>query len=309
MNNLIKIEGKPIEKLIDVVSNTIGTIYEPKRIIRKAKADAKSNTIIAIEQAKTKAIIDGDLKQAQYLEQISERIINKEKKRQKNLEDVITVAGNILQTEKEVSGDQINLDWATRFFDIVQDISDNEMKNLWGQILAGEIKQPKSYSLRTLEVLRNMTKDEAELFQKIAPLVLVQRDSFIYSSEEVLKKFGVTYSDIAKLIEIGLLQSGDFVHKSFFSSKSENSKVGIIYGNLVIIIELMANASKISIPVRLLTIPGTEIVKLINFNPNIDYIKEIANIIKKNDIKVSYSKIISIETNGDINYDDIVIDL
>ncbi|MBO7459436.1 MAG: DUF2806 domain-containing protein, partial [Bacteroidales bacterium] len=238
-----------------------------------------------------------------------ERVISKEKKRQKNIEDVITVAGNILQTEKEVSGDQIDLDWATRFFDIVQDISDNDMKNLWGQILAGEIKQPKSYSLRTLEVLRNMTKDEAELFQKIAPFVLVQRDYFIYSSEEVLKKFGITYSDIAKLIEIGLLQSGDFVHKSFISSKLENNKVGIIYDNLVIIIELMANASKVSIPVRLLTIPGIEIVKLINVNPNIDYIKEIANRIKKNNIKVSYSKIISIEKNGDINYDDMVIDL
>jgi len=36
--NLIKIDGKPLEKLIDVVSKGIGTIYRPRSIRKDAEA-------------------------------------------------------------------------------------------------------------------------------------------------------------------------------------------------------------------------------------------------------------------------------
>lgn len=50
--NLIKLEGKPFEKLIEVISNGIGTLYKP-RSIRK-EADAKAYEIGIIESAKQK---------------------------------------------------------------------------------------------------------------------------------------------------------------------------------------------------------------------------------------------------------------
>ena len=145
MDSLIKIEGKPLEKLMDVVSNAIGTLYKPRQIVREATAEAKAESIKAIEQAKTQAMLNGDIEKVQYLETINERLVAKEIKRQKNIENVVTVAGNILQTEKTVSEEPVNEDWATRFFDIAQDVSDNEMQNLWGQILAGEIKHSLIY--------------------------------------------------------------------------------------------------------------------------------------------------------------------
>ena len=303
MDNLVRFEGKPLEKLIDVVSNAVGDLLKPWQIVREAKAQAKSESIIAIEQAKTKAIIEGDAEKAQYLDTINERLIKKEKRRQKNIEEVVSTAGKILEAEKDVSNEPVNPDWVTRFFDIVQDVSDNEMRILWGQILAGEIKQPKSYSLRTLETLRNMTKDEAELFQKVAQFVLIQRDAFILSSEDILNKFGITYSDISKLIEIGLIQPGDFVTKNYSSQQTRETSIGIVYDDIVLIVALQANAKKVSIPIRLLTIPGKELVKLIKIYPNIEYIKELAITIKKNtNAKVSYSKILGIDKSGSIHY-------
>ena len=261
MNSLIKFEGKPIEKLIDVVSKAIGTIYEPRQIVRKAKAEAKAESIKAIEQAKTNAIIEGDTEKAEYLDRINNRLINKETKRQKNIEDVVSTAGKILEAGKDVSNEPVNPDWTTRFFDIVQDVSDNEMQLLWGQILAGEIKQPKSYSLRTLELLRNMTKEEAELFRKAAQFTLIQGDVFLFSANGVLEKFGISYSDIAKLTEIGLLQPGDFVNMNYQSQKTKDNLIAVIYGDLVIIINQKSTAQKISIPIRLLTTPGKELAR------------------------------------------------
>lgn len=302
MNSIIKFEGKPIEKLIDVVSKAIGTIYEPRQIVRKAKAEAKAESIKAIEQAKTNAIIEGDTEKAEYLDRINNRLVNKETKRQKNIEEVVSTAGGILEAEKNVSKEPVNPDWTTRFFDIVQDVSDNEMLLLWGQILAGEIKQPKSYSLRTLELLRNMTKEEAELFRKAAQFTLRQGDVFLFSANSVLEKFGISYSDIAKLTEIGLLQPGDFVNMNYQSQKTKDNLIAVIYGDLVIIINQKSTAQKISIPIRLLTTPGKELARLISITPNIDYIKELASTIKREDVAVSYSKIIRIDENGSILY-------
>lgn len=303
MDNLVKImDGKPLEKLIEVVSNAIGTLYEPKQIVRKAKAEAKAESIIAIEQAKTQAIIDGDLEKVKYLERINNRIVNKEEKRQKNIEEVVSNAGKILESEEKVSKEPLNSDWTTRFFDIVQDVSDNDMQLLWSQILAGEIKQPKSYSLRTLELLRNMTKDDAELFQKVAQLTFVCGDAFLYTPNNDLSKFGIKYVDIAKLVEIGLLRPGDFVQRHLSSQELTDTKTAFIYGDIVVIVSIKAKSQEIIFPIRSFTTSGQELYQLIDISPNIDYIKDFANAIKNKNIKVTYSKIISIDEEGSIHY-------
>lgn len=308
MDSLIKIEGKPLEKLIDVVSNAIGTLYKPRQIKREARAEAKAEKIKDIEHAITQAILDGDIERVQYLETINERLVAKEIKRQKNIENVVAVAGKVLQAEETVSEESVNPDWATRFFDIAQDVSDEEMLNLWGQILAGEIKQPQSYSLRTLEILRNMTKEEAEIFQKISQFALLQGNAFLYAHDDVLENFGITYSYIAKLIEIGLLQSGDFVTQNYFSEKTSDKIQGIIYGNLVILVNQKANAQNISFPIRNFTTPGRELLKLVNIKPNMEYMQELAKAIKKDDAEVGYAEVISWD-DGTVRYKKPVINL
>ena len=307
MDNLIKIEGKPLEKLIDVVSNAIGTLYKPRQIEREARAEAKAEKIKDIEHAKTQAILDGDLDKAQYLETINERLVAKETKRQKNIENVVAVAGKVLQAEGTVSEESVNPDWATRFFDIAQDVSDEEMQNLWGQILAGEIKQPQSYSLRTLEILRNMTKEEAKIFQKVSQFALLQGNAFLYAHDDVLENFGIIYSCVAKLIEIGLLQSGDFVTRNYSSIKTTDKILGIIYGKIVLLVNQKANSPKISFKVRLFTTPGKELLKLVDIKPNMEYMQEFAKAIKRDDVVVGYAEIISLEADGTIRYKDPVI--
>lgn len=303
MDNLVKVmDGKPLEKLIEVVSNAIGMLYEPRQIVRKAKAEAKAESIIAIEQAKTQAIIDGDLEKVQYLERINNRIVNKEVKRQNNIEEVVSTAGKILESEEKVSEEPLNSDWTTRFFDIVQDVSDNEMQLLWGQILAGEIKQPKTYSLRTLELLRNMTREDAELFQKVAQFALVSGDAFLYTPSNDLRKYGINYVDIAKLIEIGLLRPGDFVKRHLYSQDTTDTKTAFIYGDIVVIVNIKAKSGEVSFPIRSFTTSGQELCQLIDISPNMDYIKEFANAIKNKNVKVTYSNIVSIDEDGMIHY-------
>lgn len=81
-----------------------------------------------------------------------------------NLQQIVNQAKTQFTEGEQVSPEPVNKDWQNRFFSIAEDISDEEMQKLWANILAGEVKRPKSFSLRTLDVLRNLSKEEAELF-------------------------------------------------------------------------------------------------------------------------------------------------
>ena len=116
-----------------------------------------------------------------------------------------------------MSSDNVDEDLITRFFNIVEDISNEQMQNLWGRILSGEIKQPSTYSLRTLEILRNISPSEAEIFRKVAELALKSEGkSFIFHNQKFLEdELNITFIDLLLLRDLGLL----FTNELEFSFK------------------------------------------------------------------------------------------
>lgn len=301
MDSLVSIDLlKPLTKLIEVVANAIGVKYEPQRLVSRAKAEAQAERIKAIERAKTDAILAQDMEQYDQLSMIEKRVLLIEQKHQTNINNVINVAAQSLEEEKNVSPEPVNPDWATRFFDIVQDISDETMQDLWGRILAGEVKCPKSYSLRTLDVLRNITCDEARLFEKVANYVMYDNSYFVYYDPSFRKndKMELTYEEIAKLTEIGLIQAGGgLVHAHLHNKEGKTIINAMAYGNYVLLIEQPSTYQEVSFPVYPLTKAGAELFQLIKVTPNDDYMKAYANMLKNDykDIKVSYAELISID--------------
>ena len=59
-----------------------------------------------------------------------------------------------------------------RFFNSIQDIGNEDMQTLWGKILAGEIKNPNTFTLRSLDTLSKITKGEAMLFKNMVPYII-----------------------------------------------------------------------------------------------------------------------------------------
>lgn len=87
-----------------------------------------------------------------------------------NIGAVSAVAARALP--ESVSEEELDEDWIVRFFNHVQDISNARVQQIWGCLLAGELKQPGSFSLRTLDTLRNMNAAEAETWSRITPYAL-----------------------------------------------------------------------------------------------------------------------------------------
>ena len=56
-------------------------------------------------------------------------------------------------------------DWTARFFNDVQDVSSKELQSLWAKVLAGEVEQKGSVSVRALQVLKNLDRETAAIFR------------------------------------------------------------------------------------------------------------------------------------------------
>lgn len=273
--NLIKLDGKPIEKLLDVVSNAIGTVYKPTAIRREA--DAKAYELKVISRAKAEALIESKEIDAEYYKRIEKRNIHQQLSKQQNIDNLVGIAIEQLSYEETVSDKKVNKDWTKRFFNIAEDISDEEMQLLWGKILAGEVKQPSSYSLRTLDILRNLTLDEAKMFTKLASLALYtpsQELHFIYRDLPGSDHY-IDPMSFLKLSEAGLVYAEHTA--SLGPSSTETSATVIVYGKKAFLIKREKGAPSYSMGMHILTKSGTELSKLIETVYDESYIEKIAD--------------------------------
>lgn len=318
--------GKPLKKLIEVVSQGVGALSRPY-LIRKT-ADAKAYEIRVI----SKAIKDNqqDLKQIGFTEDklsllsidgnalqkeisIEERTQNrlgyKEQKRQKNIENITQKAASNLKGETTVSDEPVHEDWTTRFFDYAEDISNDEMQELWGRILAGEIKRPKSYSLRTLDIIRNLSEGEAKVFTKFASLAInSDRLSFILNSENeklLEEKYQLFFTDILLLEELGFIKANALAFKIH---KTENRKRQTVFvvGNKIVFFEKLENKPEQPLQVLVFTKIGQELLKLVKAIPELDYIQFLATKINRLNGIIKYGEVLAELPNGQIEYSNLI---
>jgi len=197
--NIVKIDGKPLEKLIETVSAGIGTLYKP-RAIRK-EAEAKAYEVEVLANAKAKATIIKSESDSEIAERARQRLYYQEMNRQINIDVIVDKAvGYLNETVAEQAVDE---NWRTRFFNKVQDISLEELQEVWAKILANEINKPGSVHLRTLDILSNMSAKDAKLFAKLCALSTV--NGHILKLESDLKSFGLSFENIMTLMDAGLL--------------------------------------------------------------------------------------------------------
>jgi uncharacterized repeat protein (TIGR03899 family) len=322
----------PIDKLIDIVSNSVGKISKPffdrkdvdtkaYEIEKLAEARAKEMKIIAtavkenfqitggIEYKDEKIVISSPkelpaetqkpiLITPSLEERTQDRLNFQEAKKQLNIENVTAFAAEELKNEQPVTDEPLDEDWTTRFFKIAEEVSNEEMQALWGKILAGEIKQPKSYSLRTLELIRNLSKSEADTFMKVANYAIKSGGkNYLYKGNDdkaMKEKYNISYMDIALLTEIGLIQPGDFVNHKLLQQTIDSQRV-FIAGNIIIVANIKANTPTIQMPVNVFSNSGNELLKLINATPSIDYLTYFANSIKNENVDIKYAHILAFE--------------
>lgn len=315
MGAIIKIDtsglSKPIVKLIEVIGQGCGIIYAPYLIKKTAEARAHEIKIIsdAVKESGreiSNLSYDGkklffDSKEFTDFPSLATRGVNREgyknQMKQKNIEDINEKAAEIMVTEEEVSNDPLDEDWITRFFDYAEDVSDEDMQNLWSQILAGEVKKPGSFSMRALSILRSISKNEAELFRRASKYMIhAGKSKFLFTGKatDVLDGFDIFYKDILLLREIGILSSAE--NSGFIVSKRNKPIEKFFeFGDMAVVAYIKENF-KFVVHVNFFTSAGEELLTLTeNPNPELEYLEAFNNELKNEKCVMKFGKIIEMK--------------
>lgn len=159
-------------------------------------------------------------------------------------------------------------DWLIRYYEAVGNISDESMQDLWAKILAGEVDSPSSYSLKTIDTLRNMRRCDVELFTHICKHSFEFNDHklFLPHYREYMDDVGITYSDVMKLSEIGLIFDNAMLRMEF--ELPEEPAILSVNRNLVLTICAgKAKSKKGEIPQFPFTQVGIELATLVGDMP------------------------------------------
>lgn len=198
-HSLVDVTGisKPADTLIKKVSAAVGGVFEPWQIKRVARAEAK---VIAAK---------ADIEVTELHRRAVHRWLEEEARRQANMEIITLKAAS--QLDAGADAGKMNDDWITNFFDKSRIVSDEQMQNLWASVLAGEANRPGSYSKRTVNLLGDLDKRDAEAFVALCrfgwvvgeftPLVFDVRNP-IYNDH------GVDFGTLSHLDSMGLVNFG-----------------------------------------------------------------------------------------------------
>lgn len=298
-------------KLIDAISKGLGTVYSPVNTFLNEKAQiAGLNGVKEIleEVPGDITIKKGDFEVTLTNTSVSDRalttMIEKSIKEQINIEEIVSNAANLIESKidndyDKISEEYVSEEWAVRFFEMAKNIRDDEMKTLWSSILADEIIKPGSYKLRTLDILRNMTKQDAELFTKLTSISL--DFSLLIAVPQIdclFSKYEISFIDRVDLEELNL------IHRDLSYKLYPNEKQYIMFGDDKCIVLKNTLDKVINIPIIKLTNAGKEIYKLTNPKRDLEHLNEIGKSIQQenNGIEVYYTYATLHEDKKTISY-------
>ena len=93
--------------------------------------------------------------------------------------------------------DKVNSTWQKHWTEGASNvgIDDEERRTWWANLLAGEIKQPETYSLRTLAVMDTLSSKEARLFKKLCEYVWNPQDPVLILPPETSALWKPNFSE------------------------------------------------------------------------------------------------------------------
>lgn len=210
-----------------------------------------------------------------------------------NIAKAILHAEAALESEKEPpKADSPSDDWMYRWRDYASNVSTEELQLLWGRVLAGEVKNPGTFSMRFLNFLNNLDKQEAQLIATSMPYVI---SDFIFSeTKEHLERSGLTFSKLLMLQELGILTGveGQGLIKKFSAPPGQRVRMLIRSHGFGIGFEAQQSQSSLEFAAYVVTGLGQQLARLGNFQADFPYLESVALLIKSKGFNVQIGRLL-----------------
>lgn len=247
---------KPATLLIEKISNLVGGIFKPYQLKRVAKAEAEVEMI----RAESRIRVTDCERRALY------RFLEEEAKRQSNIEDITRKA--LPHLKEDSSPQNVEDDWITNFFEKCRIVSDDDMQKLWSRVLAGEANSPGAFSRKTVNLLADLDKNDAELFTRLCSFgwTIGNLIPLVYEIDhEVYNLHGINFRSLGDLESLGFVQFDALA--GFQHMKLPNKVTVFYYGRPVELTFPKGAENRLHLGYVLLTRAGQELAPVCESKP------------------------------------------
>ncbi len=211
---------KAFDRLCTAAINLATSFIDDKTRQIEATTNGK---VALINQSSTK-IAEAMQISEEYVEAASLKYAKNLIGKQKNIDDISKIAAEQLHLQQSPpiihsEYEEISDDWLNSFEAEAYTKSSDEMKLLFGKILALEITNPNSFSIKAIKTLSELDKETAQLFMKFCSIsCLTIKNEKITDGRIIipegknvaqngLKEFGISFAKAIELVEYGLISS------------------------------------------------------------------------------------------------------
>lgn len=192
----------------------------------------------------------------------------------------INSAKAILYAEDHLANDtqtppdrEIDEDWLFTWRDYAGKVCAEDLQRLWGSVLAGEVKSPGKYSIRTLEFLKTLSKQEAKSISRLARFAI--DGSIAKAQTDYLEEKGLSFGLLLKMQELGVVSGVEAIglQTNYKSVNPEKFIRALLSNGKALIIEAEDTTKVLQFEVYTLTEVGTQLLGLGTFEPDLDYLR------------------------------------
>ncbi len=225
-----------------------------------AEAEAQADRILRVSAAETDIEVD-ELRQ-----RAATRFANEEMTKQVNMEDIIEKA--LPSLDDNANPEAMENDWIMNFFDKGRMVSDDDMQQIWAGILAGEANNPGTFSRRTVNLVADLDKRDAELFRNLCGFAwkigAIQPLVFDVHAD-IYNRNGITFDSLGQLEALGLIH---FSGIGEFKRISLRRQAAVLYYRRAVILEFSSDRdNELLTGVTMLTQSGKELAPICGSTP------------------------------------------
>lgn len=267
---------------IDVADIKAGkkTFTEDRRLVSLVQSDRETPVV---------ELGDGRIEPTFSIEELQQH--TSVSRQARHIQEQINVTKAVLFAEEELennytegSEQDIDSDWFVRWRDSVEKVSSEDLQRLWAKALAGELASPGSYSLRTLEFIKNISKSEAHEISRLAPFSM----SGTVFQVEAIKSAGLDFSYLLEMEDLGIISGvkGGGLQFKLSTRIADSYEHALFHNNKILLITHESKDKTAQFSSYKVTRLGFEVLRLGVFPMNSDYLEQVGLQAKQQGFKV-----------------------
>lgn len=279
-------EGGGVPSLRDWLSNWLGfhipTVSMPQTVKNLDKAVSRI-LLAAGENVEVRIKANGGKHRAKGKIDVEGMYRTEEEKRKlENRAATVRVAIDEMNQDpsKQDAKQEIDEDWLNLYARIAEEKTSEELQSLFGKILAGEVRNPGKFSLRTLQFVSTLSREEAHKISTYFSFVLSAR--IVPNPSDINAEKNPGFSTRMLMEELGIASAASSIGGlSLKTQIGPGDKLPFIGTGLAIMVANDLDTEvQFELPGQALTRPGQELLAIASPpNTPLDYAKQVAQIV------------------------------